>query len=268
MRPEPRTASRRSDADIESDVCATQTVVTVSGSAFSPKEECLEPAEHCRHGSCGFPSQRHNPSRTLARAGRAPREWRAIQDSREGSVRMNSQRRGQELPTACVPRFCPHPVARRRAEARWRSRTTWPRALRKAFTTPAFEPPARRRSDGRGSAEAADAGGITPQSKRRWKGWAFRLSSVPCAHRGRRWWSLRQRQEFEISTGMQSAILRSASGHGNARCHTGIRPGQSPVWRFGWLCEGGAQAPVTAPPNSPSATPARLAPGWPANSCR
>src|SRR5208283_1626054 len=59
------------------------------------------------------------------------------------------------------------------------------------FTTPACESPARRRSDGRGSAEAGDAGGITPQSKRRWQGWAFRLASVPCAHRGRRGWSLR-----------------------------------------------------------------------------
>jgi len=47
---------------------------------------------------------------------------------------MNSKRRGQELRTACVPRFCPHPVARRRAEARWRSRTTWPRALSAVLT--------------------------------------------------------------------------------------------------------------------------------------
>ena len=43
---------------------------------------------------------------------------------------------------------------------------------------------------------------------------------------------------------MQPANLRIASGHGNALCHTGIRPRQSPVWRFGRLCEGGAQAPV------------------------
>ena len=106
----------------------------MSGTVFLPKDESQERAEQCRQGSCGFPSQRDDPSRTLARAGRAPREWRGIQDSREERVRMNSQRRGQELPTACVPRFCPHPVARRRAEARWRSRTTWPRALRAVLT--------------------------------------------------------------------------------------------------------------------------------------
>ena len=77
---------------------------------------------------------RHQWPHLFARGWHLGRGPPGFQASREALVRMSSKRRGQGLATAWVPRFCPQPVTRRRAEVRWRSRTTWPRALRAVLT--------------------------------------------------------------------------------------------------------------------------------------